>query len=254
MRSAVKLPEGPISYIHEGAGPAVLLLHTIGGSASEYARIMPLLARSLSVYAVDLPGHGASYPLTEHGDVPDIASALVQLMDALGLERTSVVGNSMSGTNALELAIRYPERVDRVVLISGVGPWSDQPGLPERGARSDPSENKEIEWLRRQFLDPSKADEPGFFEWWVSTRSAMDDEMIRAWRRRPLLDRSLSECRAPTLLVTGTDDPLHPDAWARAWAELLPNGEVAQIGPARHFLNLEQPVLLAETIARFLAR
>jgi pimeloyl-ACP methyl ester carboxylesterase len=173
--------------------------------------------------------------------------------DALGLARVNVVGNSMSGTNALEFAISHPDRTNKVVLISGVGPWADQPGIPPRGTRSaDASENKEINWFRSQFLDPATADEPGFFEWWVASRSASDDEMIRAWRARPLLARSLAECAAPTLLIIGTHDPLHPLEWARSWVGLLPRGTVKQIGPARHFLNLEQPRLLAGAMLDFL--
>lgn len=241
-----------LSYLHAGQGPTLLLLHTIGGSASEYARILPALAERLTVYAVDLPGHGESYALSEHEPVPDVAETLMRFLDAVGVRRASVLGNSMSGTNALELAITHPERVEKVVLVSGVGPWSEQAGLPARPpANVGTSERKEIGWLRAQFFDPAEADRPGLFEWWASTRSVADDEMIRAWRRRPLLPRSLRECPAPTLLVIGANDPLHPAVWARAWAALLPSGQVAQIDRAKHFLNLERPHELARIVSRF---
>ena len=251
-RAQVMVDGRPLSYLHAGTGPALVLLHTIGGSASEYSRILPDLAEGLSAYALDLPGHGESYPLAVHEPVPDITRTLVGFMDAVGLRRASVLGNSMSGTNAIELAIVRPERVEKVVLVSGVGPWSEQTELaPRPPADVGTSELKELGWFRAQFFDASEADVPGLFDWWVSTRSSADDEMIRAWRRRQLLARPLSECSAPTLLVTGANDPLHPAAWARAWAALLPRGQVETIGRANHFLNIERPHELATIVSGF---
>ncbi len=255
MRRRVIVDGMTLSYLAGGGGPATLLLHTIGGSAFEWTRITPALNQQLATIAVDLPGHGESGALAEHQPVPDIAGMIARFLDQLGLERVSVVGSSMSGTDALELAIRFPNRVDKVVLVSATGPWADQPGLPVRkNLPTHTSENKEITWFSSQFHDPTVAAEPGFFEWWVSTRSEADDEMIRAWRRRPLPQRSLSECQAPVLLIRGEHDPLHPASWSQAWAELLPHGEVATIAAARHFLNLEAPRELAAAMVRFLTR
>jgi len=253
VRSRVTIDGLPLSYLSGGKGSTTLLLHTIGGSASEWTRITPILNEQLTTIALDLPGHGESGLLDEHLPVPDIAALITKFLDLVGLDRVNVVGSSMSGTNALEFAILYPDRVDQVVLISGTGPWADQPGLPVRkNLPTHTSENKEITWFRSQFHDPAVADEPGFFEWWVMTRSKADDQMIRAWRKRPLLKRSLSECRAPVLLIRGEHDPLHPAAWSQAWVDLLPQGEVATIGSARHFLNLEAPRELATLMIRFL--
>ena len=254
VRREIDLSSGRISYLRAGTGPATILLHTIGGSAAEYERLLPRLKDDLDVIAVDLPGHGQSFFLDEFDTIPDITALLVELADALGVGRFNVVGNSLSGTNAIETAILRPERVAKVALISGTGPWSRQPGLPERkNLPTHSSENKEIGWFRSQFHDPATADEPGFFEWWVASRSAADDEMIRAWRRRPLLDRPLAECAAPLLLITGEHDPQHPLAWAEAWAERLPQARVEQIPGVRHFLNLEAPARLADALRRFLA-
>lgn len=253
-RGEAQLSRGVVSYIRSGTGPATLLLHTIGGSSAEYERLVPLLRHGLDVVAVDLPGHGRSFPIGEFDPVPDIAEVLVELADALGIGKFNIVGNSLSGTNAIETAILRPERVNKVALISGTGPWSQQDGLPERvNLPTHSSENKEIGWFRSQFYDPTTANAPGFFQWWVNSRSAADDEMIRAWRRRPMPERRLAECGAPLLLVIGEHDPQHPLTWAQAWARLLPDAHVEQIAGVRHFLNLEAPVELASVLRRFLA-
>lgn len=243
-----------ISYLHEGNGLPTLFFHTIGGSASEWTRITPHIRDHLEMYAIDLPGHGESYFLNEHEAISDTASIIVNVMDEIGIQKANLVGNSLSGTNAIETAILYPKRVDKVVLISGTGPWANQPGLPSRGnLKIDSSENKEIIWFRSQFLDPATAEEPGFFDWWVQSRSKSDDEMIRAWRRQPLLDRPLSDCKAPTLLLVGRHDPQHPEEWANAWVSLLSDGRTEVIENARHFLVLEKPFELAQCLKRFLA-
>ncbi|MGQ0571227.1 MAG: alpha/beta fold hydrolase [Armatimonadota bacterium] len=252
MRHVVTVDGRRLSYLHAGQGRALVLLHTIGGSASEYTRIMTALAAHFAVYALDLPGHGESHPLDEFDPVPDPAEVLRGFLREAGIDRASILGNSMSGTAALELAITYPECVDRVILVSGVGPWGHEPGLPSRGnVPQHSSENKEINWFRAQFHDPATADIPGFFEWWVATRSLADDEMIRAWSRRGRPPYRLADCRVPVLLVIGEHDLLHPTEWARAWTRLLPDGRVATIASVRHFLNLEAPVRLAEEIIRF---
>lgn len=252
-RSSILLDEGRISYIRDGKGTPTLLLHTIGGSAIEYERLIPRLRDALDIVAIDLPGHGCSFALDEYEPIPDISRLLIAIADALKIDQFNVAGNSLSGTNALEVAIEHPTRVRRVVLVSGTGPWADQPGLPQRpNLPTHTSENKEIEWFRSQFFEPARADRPGFFEWWVASRSTADDEMIRAWRRRKMLDRPLADCVAPVLLVTGEHDPQHPKWWADAWTALLPNGRVRQIPQARHFLNLEAPEALADVVTEFL--
>lgn len=251
-RFTVLLDGKPLSYLTGGSGQPLILLHTIGGSAAEYTRIAPYLSRHFQVIALDLPGHGESYPLDEFGPVPDIAQTIIHLLDELGLKQVNLAGNSLSGTNAIETAILYPERVEKIALISGTGPWADQPGLPKRyNLPTHSSENKEINWFRSQFHDPTRADEPGFFHWWVASRSRADDEMIRAWRRRPLLEQPLSACKAPVLLIIGEEDPLHPRAWAEAWLQLLPKGHLHVIPGVRHFLNLEAPEQLAAALISF---
>ena len=252
MRRRIRIEDRELSYLADGSGPPLILMHTIGGSAYEYTRLIPLLRDRVTVYALDLPGHGESYALDPLGPVPDIALMLRHFIDALGAHHVSLLGNSMSGTDALEAGMRFPQSVDRIILVSGVGPWSDQPGIPPRPPTEvSGSERKDREWLRGQFSDPARADVPGLFDWWVRSRSVADDEMIRAWRRRPLPPYALADCEPPVLLITGERDPLHPRHWAEAWVRLMPRGRVATIPDARHFLNLERPEALAHLVAAF---
>ncbi len=120
----VQLAGGAIAYTLAGTGPALLLLHGLGGNRQTWQWLLPGLARTHTVIAPDLPGHGESdapagdYSLGAH------ASALRDLLLALGHPRVSIAGHSLGGGVALQTAYQFPERIDRLMLISsgGLGP------------------------------------------------------------------------------------------------------------------------------------
>jgi len=120
----LRLACGSVTYTVAGQGPALLLIHGLGGSRRTWDRFIDALADSYTVIAPDLPGHGDSdappgdYSLGAH------ASVLRDLALALGHRRFTAVGHSLGGGIALQTAYQFPERVDRLILISsgGLGP------------------------------------------------------------------------------------------------------------------------------------
>lgn len=117
----IRLAGGTIAYTLAGAGPALLLIHGLGGDRQTWEPLLPGLARTHTVIAPDLPGHGESdapagdYSLGAH------ASALRDLLLALGHRRVSIAGHSLGGGVALQTAYQFPERIDRLMLISSGG-------------------------------------------------------------------------------------------------------------------------------------
>src|SRR5437870_6118061 len=105
----------------EGAGPAVILVHGIAASLEFWRFTVGGLAERHRVVAVDLPGFGFS----ERGPViptlEETADLLIAMLDELGIVSASFVGNSMGGLMALEVALRHPGRVDRLILSDSVG-------------------------------------------------------------------------------------------------------------------------------------
>ena len=99
-----------------GTGPPLILLHGLAGSARWWARNIPALSRSFRVIAIDLPGFGAS-PRGHRLELDGVVDQLVGTMDALGIDRASVIGHSMGGLIAGGLAADRPERVERLVLV-----------------------------------------------------------------------------------------------------------------------------------------
>src|SRR3954452_18238638 len=98
--------------------PAILLVHGLGGSARAWDRVVPLLEDRFRVVAVDLPGAGASPPLTGTVTIEAMADLLPAALDAVGASRAIVVGHSMGGVIATALAERHAARIGSLVLVN----------------------------------------------------------------------------------------------------------------------------------------
>lgn len=111
--------QGETQVIEAGTGPPLLFVHGGFSQATEWLPLWPRLARRYRLLAVDRPGHGLADPYDyENVDTRDLAERfMTEVLDSLGLERVPIVGNSMGGRWALELALRRPRRVDRLVLV-----------------------------------------------------------------------------------------------------------------------------------------
>jgi pimeloyl-ACP methyl ester carboxylesterase len=128
----VRTVSGDLSVITAGTGEAILLLHGLGATKGSFLPTIAALAGSFRTIALDLPGFGDSFkPLAAPYHAPFFARAVVEGMDALGLERAHLVGNSMGGRVALEVGLRYPERVGRLVLLAPSLAWRrERPWAP----------------------------------------------------------------------------------------------------------------------------
>jgi pimeloyl-ACP methyl ester carboxylesterase len=114
----------PVTYAEAGSGPVLLLVHGMGGDFENWREVVGPLARRYTVIAPDLPGHGASAPSNGDYSVGALAVGLRDLLLALGHERATLVGHSLGGGIAMQLAYQFPELAERLVLVSsgGLGP------------------------------------------------------------------------------------------------------------------------------------
>jgi pimeloyl-ACP methyl ester carboxylesterase len=108
----------PIHYVEAGQGKAVLLIHGLGASTFSFRHTIPELAQRYRVIALDLKGFGYSARPQSDYSLTAQAALVRQVMDRLGVERAAVVGHSMGGAVAMRLALGYPERVSRLVLVA----------------------------------------------------------------------------------------------------------------------------------------
>jgi len=120
----VMLHGRPVTYASAGAGPVLLLVHGMGGGYENWREVIGPLARRYTVVAPDLPGHGASAPSNGDYSIGALAAGLRDLLLTLGHQRATLVGHSLGGGIAMQLAYQFPELAERLVLVSsgGLGP------------------------------------------------------------------------------------------------------------------------------------
>jgi len=115
---------GRLATMVAGEGPPVVCLHGLGGTKASFLPTLSALADTNRVIAIDLPGFGDSdKPLTAAYDSRYFAGVVVNVLDALGIERADLIGNSMGGRVAIEAGLRTPDRVGRLVLLSPAVAW-----------------------------------------------------------------------------------------------------------------------------------
>src|SRR5256885_6695883 len=111
-----------LHYLVDGRGPAVVLVHGLGGFAESWRHTLRGLAGRTTVYALDLPGFGASAKPRPRYRLPYFAGALHGFMEALGIQGASLVGHSLGAAVAVTYAVTHPARVERLALVGGVVP------------------------------------------------------------------------------------------------------------------------------------
>ncbi len=233
----VQIGEVAIAFQVVGEGPPVVLLHGLSGSSRWWRYNIGPLAEHFRIYVVDLTGFGASrgYRFA----LRDAAGHLVKLMNQLGIERASVVGHSLGGHIAADLAAEHPERVERLVLVdAAVLPF----GLSYvQHARS----------LAREFWQV----QPNFLPILVTdalragprTLLRAADELLHA-DLTPKLERIV----APTLMIWGEHDALVPVGFGQALRAAMPAAELVVIGRAGHNAMWDCPATFNREVIAFL--
>lgn len=279
----VRLADPPLAVrvLENGDGPPVVLVHGSGMSASTWAPLMPYLG-TRRLIAFDLPGFGLSDPFDYSGR-PLRAHAVAQLtslLDALGLERAPIVGNSLGGMWALCLAIDAPERVAAVASL-GV-PAVALPGMhgdPFFAALSTPGVRQIAARIRspnvattrrsaaRGVIGPGAAERApdGFFEVvhegmrQPGFRTAMLSHIrlaMRLGRPRPenfLSEADLRRIAAPVLMIWGDEDPYGGPEIGRRACALMPDARL-EVVPGRHAVFLDDPERCGALIDELLRR
>jgi pimeloyl-ACP methyl ester carboxylesterase len=235
-----------------GEGTPLLYLHGAGGLF--WDPFLDGLAARHRVLAPEHPGCGDSQGLEHVEDLWDLVLYYDELLDALGVERASVVGHSFGGMVAAELASTSPERVDKLVLIAPIGLWLDDHPVPDISAipadqlpglvLADPTGP-----LAAAVSGPDPNDPEALFR--AAMALASFNQFI--W---PLPDKGLSKrlyrLKAPTLLIWGNQDRLVSPAYGDHFARAIADSRLERVDGAGHVPQLERAEQVRELVDAFL--
>jgi len=264
-----------VVYRNAGKGSVLLLVHGMAGSSVTWRHVMPVLAKGFTVLAPDLLGQGRSdnpqgdYSLGAHANI------LRDLLDALGYERATVIGQSLGGGVALQFAYQFPERSERLVLVNSGGLGREV--TPYLRMLTVPG----VEWVFPLFCTPRLCDAGNLVARWLArsgVRSAPASQEI--WRsytslanpaHRRAFFRNLREvidfggqavsavsrlsrvARLPTLIVWGAQDPFIPVSHAVAAHRAIPGSRLEIFDGVGHYPHCEAPERFVAVLVDFIA-
>ncbi len=271
----VKLGEITTRYLTAGEGAPLVLLHGVGDSAATWSRVLPALARSHRVYAPSFPGFGYSDKPRADYSPTFFAKFALDFLDALGIDRTALVGNSLGGLVAMRLALSNPARFTALGLVDSSGLGREVslalrlltlPGYGNLAVAWNKTRVGAAQWALGMaallFARPTRvpaewlaleyrmARLPGFME---ATRAALKSGLtMRGQRDREILLDELPRLPMPVLVVWGARDRVVPASHARSAVGRLGRGQMTIFPDCGHLPQLEQADQLAAVLTRFL--
>lgn len=265
-----------ISTLTMGEGPDILLLHGLGATKASFFEAAAALSRSHRVHALDLPGFGSSSkPAFAAYDAGYFADAVLGAMDAMGIERAHLVGNSLGGRVAIEVGLRRPDRVGALGLLCPAVAFvrrdyhpivrllrPELGVLPHRFTRGMVANQFWSMFADRDQVDPSVADVVveefqriyGSAGARFAFLSAARNVYLESPFGRDGFYPRLAELEPPALFVWGSHDKLIPAAFARQVAEWLPSAEQIVLEDCGHVPQVERSAQTNGLLQRFFAR
>lgn len=245
----------PVRYIEGGSGQPLVFLHGAGGVTTEDP-FLARLAERYHVHAPLLPGYGDSAECANLRDMLDVTLHSWDVVAALGLKDPILVGHSMGGMIAAEMAALAPNDVSRLALICPVGLWLDDHPIP------DIFSTLPFEMPALLFHDVAAGsalmtaglalDDPGFLQTYLVTNArqlGMAGKILFPIPERGLAQR-LYRIRARTLLIWGDSDRLIPPVYAQGFKHAIAGAQLVSVPEAGHMIHWEKSAACVEAIAR----
>lgn len=264
---------GDLHYHEAGDGPPLVLVHGSGPGVSGWANFgdnLPAFAAGYRTLVLDLPGFGRSHATPN--PVLHAPDAVVALLDGLGIERTAILGNSLGGKIAAQVAARHPGRVARLATVGGVGiPFFS--ALPSEGIVrlvefvEEPTRERLVQWMRSMVYDPAVLTEESVEMRWKTATDPAALAGIRQVYSRAMLAvlresmvgniaefEMLRKIEAPTLITWGRDDRVTPLDGAIAPMRMIRRCELHVFYDCGHWSMLERKDEFESVVLSFLAR
>jgi pimeloyl-ACP methyl ester carboxylesterase len=243
----------PVRYYEAGQGQPLVFLHGAGGAELDFP-LLSALAAQFRVYAPLLPGYGDSEECPELRDMLDFTLHTWDVVDALGVRDPILVGFSMGGMIASEMASIAPHQVSRLALIAPAGLWLDDHPIPDLFAVLP------FELPKYLFHDPEAGAKAIGANFDLTDPAFLQTFLVRNARQLgaagkilfPIPERGLAgrlyRIRAKTLLIWGESDRLVPPAYAQAFQSALKDANLVMIPEAGHMVAFEKTAEVTKAI------
>ena len=245
----------PVRYFEGGTGPDLVFLHGAGGLTAEDP-FLNALAAKYHVYAPLVPGYGDSEECAEIRDMLDFTQHTWDVVAALGLKDPILVGHSMGGMIAAEMAASQPNDLSRLALICPAGMWNDDHPIADMFSLL-PYEMPgylfhDVEAGAAILTAGRNTSDPGFLQAYLVTNAR---QLGMAGRLLfPIPERGLSQrmyrIKAKTVVVWGDSDKLIPPFYAHGFKKGITGAELVSIPEAGHMVTLEKTAAVVEAISR----
>jgi pimeloyl-ACP methyl ester carboxylesterase len=273
---AVQVRNIKVSVIDEGSSDKVLvLIHGLGSNAKGWSKNIPVLSQKYRVIAVDLPGYGKSDKGFYAYSLPFYAQVLTEMLDELKIEKATFAGHSMGGQIAMITSLLYPERVDKLVLVSPAGFEKFTQGESDWMRKAMPPEFvhdtsiRNIDANLKNNFYKMPVDAEFMITERIQMRGAKDfdnycyavSKNVAAMLDYPMWDK-LTRIKHETLILFAEKDNLIPNAFlhggsteaiANIGASQIPKNKLVMIPECGHFAMFEKPKVVNPAIIDFLA-
>lgn len=248
-----------LNYLIEGAGPPVVLIHGVGADLASWNDVVPRLAASRRVLRMDLRGHGESPPIVAPFSLEGFSEDIVALLDREGIARADIVGFSLGGLIAQQIALDHPGRVAKLALLATVAGRTQEErdrvvsrhAIILRDGIAAVTGAARERWFTEEFAaaHPQRIEER--IRQLVANDVASYAEAYRIFGSGDLAER-LHEIRHKTLVLTGERDSGSSPRMSRLMHERILNSRLVILPRLKHSLLIEAPGIIADHLLAFL--
>ncbi len=243
----------PVRYLEGGSGPDLVFLHGAGGVTADDP-FLNALAEKHHVYAPLIPGYGDSEECPEIRDMLDFTLHSWDVVEALGLKDPILVGHSMGGMIAAEMAAIAPHDVSRLALIAPAGLWDDDHPIVDMFATL-PFEMPQLLFHDAEagaaiLTAGRNVEDPGFLQAYLVANArqlGMAGRILFPIPERGLAQR-LYRIKAQTVIVWGDSDRLIPPTYAHAFKKGIAGARLVSIPEAGHMVTMEKTAAVVEAV------
>jgi 3-oxoadipate enol-lactonase len=245
-------PAPRIAVSVAGEGELLLFLHGLGGNRYHWRDQLAFFSRAYKAAAWDARGYGDSDDYEGPLEFAAFSRDMLRLLDFFKAQKAHLVGLSMGGRIARDFALRHPERVATLTLAN------THPGF---NALSEDEVRRFVEERRNRTPESMRAllgsgARPEAYEAMLASFKALrKDSYLKTLEASVAQDRAapVERIRAPTLVITGSEDRVYPPALARGMAQRIPGAQIVELERCGHLSNLEQPERFNAALSQFLS-